>query len=206
MAASTTNLSSKTDNILSPKALCHVVLRTSPQNYKKMIDFWVSFLGGIVYPFEKISFIRYDEEHHRIGILNDSDVAQGRSAQSAGLEHIAFGYESLNDLALAYKQRKNQGFIPTWCVNHGPATSMYYTDPDGNHIECQVDNFDTVEDAVKFMDGKHFQENPIGVDFDPEVFVKRVESGESDRTTKEYIPQGPRTDVPEPYKKLPVAV
>jgi len=45
---------------------------------------------------------------------------------------------------------------------------MYYSDPDGNKIEIQVDNFDTPEAANEFMTSKYFAENPIGTDFDPE--------------------------------------
>lgn len=35
--------------------------------------------------------------------------------------------------------------------NHGPTTSLYYRDPDGNQIETQVDNFETAEEATAFM-------------------------------------------------------
>lgn len=33
----------------------------------------------------------------------------------------------------------------------GSTTSIYYKDPDGNMLETQVDNFDSVEEATKFM-------------------------------------------------------
>jgi hypothetical protein len=46
-----------------------------------------------------------------------------------------------------------------WCTNHGPATSIYYTDPDGNQLECLLENFNSAEDAVAFMDGPEFNEN-----------------------------------------------
>lgn len=42
---------------------------------------------------------------------------------------------------------------------------MYYTDPDGNLIETQVDNFDSAEEANGFMALKAFEENAIGTDF-----------------------------------------
>jgi hypothetical protein len=45
---------------------------------------------------------------------------------------------------------------------------MYYTDPDGNRIETQVDNFDTIEEANAYMASTAFAENPIGIDFDPD--------------------------------------
>jgi hypothetical protein len=32
---------------------------------------------------------------------------------------------------------------PFYSINHGPTTSLYYTDPDGNRVELLVDNFAT---------------------------------------------------------------
>jgi hypothetical protein len=52
-----------------------------------------------------------------------------------------------------------------WTTNHGPTTSLYYRDPDGNKIELQVDNFDTPDDANLFMSGSDYVANPIGSDF-----------------------------------------
>ena len=57
-----------------------------------------------------------------------------RDPDASGLLHIAFTFGSLQDLALAYLQRKENGILPYWCVNHGPTTSMYYKDPDGNDV------------------------------------------------------------------------
>lgn len=61
---------------------------------------------------------------------------------------------------------------------------MYYADPDGNEVETQVDNFDTHEEGLAFIEGEAFALNPIGVDFDPEEFVRRVKGGEDERVIK----------------------
>ena len=75
---------------------------------------------------------------------------------------------------------------------------MYYRDPDGNEIETQVDNYDSVEEIAAFMDGPLFTENPIGTDFDPQELIKRLESGEDEKVIKKRIEIGPRdaTSVP----------
>lgn len=70
---------------------------------------------------------------------------------------------------------------------------MYYADPDGNQIETQVDNFDTVEEANAFMMSKEFAENPIGTDFEPEDLIKRLKSGEPHVSIKKRIEVGPRS-------------
>ena len=56
---------------------------------------------------------------------------------------------------------------------------MYYRDPDGNALETQVDCFETDEEANAVMQSPEFMENPIGVDFDPEEMIKRIQGGES---------------------------
>jgi len=176
--------------VQSPNGLAHVVLRSN--NFAPMVDFWKTFLGGhATHENEFISFITYDEEHHRIAILaapNTTDKVKG----SSGLEHIAFSFNTLGDLMASYRQRKANGISPHWCINHGPTTSVYYEDPDGNQIETQVDNFDTIEDANAFMASKEFSENPIGADFDPEELIKKLEAGEDQNLLKKRKEIGPR--------------
>jgi catechol-2,3-dioxygenase len=182
--------------VKSPCSLAHVVLRTG--NYQKMVAFYKDFLGAdITFMNQNLAFLRYDEEHHRIAIIAVPGTGP-KVATSAGLEHIAFTFPSLSDLVLSYQQRKAKGISPTWCVNHGPTTSIYYSDPDGNRLETQVDNFDSVEEADDFMTGKYFAENPIGTDFEPEELLRRIESGESEQSIKRRIEVGPR-DVPEGF-------
>lgn len=181
---------SATPKVISPSALAHVVFRTS--NYTKMVSFWKTFLGAeITHMNETLCFLRYDDEHHRIAIINMQDIA-AKVPASNGLDHVAFSFNSLNDLVMAYSQRKSHGITPTWCVNHGPTTSIYYKDPDGNTIETQVDNFDNVEDANDFMTGGYFAENPIGTDFDPSELVEKLRSGVDEKTIKTRVEIGPR--------------
>lgn len=46
-------------------------------------------------------------------------------------------------------------------------------------IETQFDNFPSAEAATEFMRTEAFGENPIGVDFDPEEYIRRLEQGET---------------------------
>lgn len=176
--------------VLSPASLAHVVLRTA--NLDRMVDFYTNFLGGTVtYGNEAISFITYDKEHHRIALIGITGT-EPKNPTSCGLEHIAFGFTSLADLMLSYRQRKARNIEPVWCVNHGPTTSIYYKDPDGNMLETQVDNFDTVEAATAFMMSDHFSENPIGTDFDAEELIVALRNGEDEQVLKERREIGPR--------------
>ncbi|CAG9981766.1 unnamed protein product [Clonostachys byssicola] len=184
------NFDAPATKVLSPSALAHVVLRTS--NLENMVDFYTSFLGGTVtYGNNAITFITYDEEHHRIALLGVPGT-EPKNPRTCGLEHIAFSFKSLNELLLAYRHRKERGIKPVWCVNHGPTTSIYYKDPDGNMIETQVDNFYSLQEATNFMMGDKFAENPIGTDFDPEEMILALQAGTEESILKTRIEIGPR--------------
>ncbi|KAI1409828.1 Glyoxalase/Bleomycin resistance protein/Dihydroxybiphenyl dioxygenase [Hypoxylon sp. FL1857] len=176
----------QTPKTLSPIALCHVVLRTTPDGYEKLVNFYLTLLGAkITHKSHRLAFLSYDYEHHRLAVVADPNShKRGPEGPQVGLHHVAFGFEKLSDLATAYEERKALGILPIWCVNHGMSTSMYYEDPDGNEIEFQVDNYDTVQEAVDFMASKDFEENPVGVDFNADDFVRRVRSGEDEKSIK----------------------
>lgn len=183
--------------------LAHVVLRTTPANYQDMIDFYVRLLSAkIAHASPVITFLRFDDEHHRIAILQTPEVQpKAQKVTHAGLDHIAFTYPSLTTLAQTYVSLKrpmvtedgtksDSVLEPIWCVNHGPTTSLYYRDPDGNKAELQVDNFETSEAADEFMSGEYFETNPIGTDFQPESWAEKIlaradEDGNEDLTEGE---------------------
>jgi catechol-2,3-dioxygenase len=173
-----------------PSKLAHVVLRTN--NLKPMVQFYKTFLGAkVIYENEMLAFLSYDDEHHRIAIAQVPGT-QAKVRSSCGLEHIAFTFDSLSELLLAYRQRKQSGILPLWTVNHGPTTSIYYRDLDGNEIETQVENFKDPKEATDFMSSKDFAENPIGVDFDPEEMIRRIQQGENEEILQQRPNIGPR--------------
>ncbi|EHK17936.1 uncharacterized protein TRIVIDRAFT_45216 [Trichoderma virens Gv29-8] len=181
-------------SILRPSGLAHIVFRTG--DLSAMVNFWKSFLGAeTVFESDIIAFLRYDEEHHRVAIIKEEGLTL-RAGPTAGLHHVAFSYNTVGELLMAYKARLSKGIKPAWCVNHGPTTSIYYKDPDGNAIETQVDNFDTVEEANAFMTSSLFRENPIGTDVDPDILLERLEKGVSDKELKIRVEIGPRLDIP----------
>lgn len=177
-AINTTPTASKSGSLVHnrPTQLAHVVLRTTTANYQPLIQFYVDVLGAhIVHTDPVLTFLRYDEEHHRIAIIQTPDtVPRPKDSSFAGLDHIAFTYSTLTQLAQQYMYLKATGKHPIWAVNHGPTTSLYYRDPDGNKIELQVDNFDKPEDADDFMNGPLYDQNPMGTDFDPDIWANEI--------------------------------
>ncbi|KIX94862.1 uncharacterized protein Z520_09552 [Fonsecaea multimorphosa CBS 102226] len=162
----------------SPSAFAHVVLKTTEDNYRCMVDFYLDILQAeIILEADYFAMLRYDYEHHRIAIVRKPEITpQEASPFTAGLDHTSYTYATLTDLARTYralKERENP-VVPIWCVNHGMTTSMYYRDPDGNKVELQVDNFDLPEEADQFMRSSLFVQNPIGTDFDPEEWSAEI--------------------------------
>ena len=179
-----------TGAITSPIKLAHIVLRTS--RFREMIDWYSTALGAhIAYADDGIAFLCYYDEHHRVAFINIPGLAD-QPAGAAGVHHIAFTYENLHQLLDNHARLAEQGIEPVWCVNHGPTTSIYYADPDGNQLEFQVDNYDTVEEAGEFMFTEAFATNPIGVDFDPAELRRRLAAGEAEASVKLRPASGPR--------------
>ena len=82
-----TTISSQT---ISPSKLAHVVLRTN--NIHRLKDFYLKFLGATI-AFEVpdvLAFLRYDEEHHRLGIIGMPDIGD-KVKKANGLEVSAQG-------------------------------------------------------------------------------------------------------------------
>lgn len=158
-----------------PVKLAHFVLRTS--DIDGLADWYCSVLEArVVHRNKMISFATFDDEHHRIAFI-DRGFESGPEPESNGVDHVAFTYESLEDLLSNYVRLRDQGIVPERTINHGPTTSMYYRDPDGNRIELQVDNFADPQDSIDFMNGPVFEANPIGVLFDADELVDRFEAG-----------------------------
>ena len=183
---------SEASGIASPVRLAHIVLRTS--KFKELIAWYKLVMNATpAFESETIAFLAYDDEHHRVAFINLPGLAPQPDG-IAGVHHIAFTYASLKDLLGNYVRLKELGVEPVWPVNHGPTTSLYYPDPDGNQIECQVDNYDTVEEAGEFFFTEAFATNPIGVDFDPDDMYRRLMAGEDEATLK-LRPSSPPRDV-----------
>ncbi len=166
----------------SPTKLSHIVLQTNRR--REMIDWYCTVLGAeILYEAERISFISYDDEHHRVAFLDPGPLVERepdgpKAGKEAGLHHVAFTFGGLDDLIDNYQRLKEIGIRPHRCVNHGVTTSMYYHDPDRNQVELLVDNFATAAEGQSYMRSRSANDkNPVGIVYDPEELVGRVRTG-----------------------------
>jgi catechol-2,3-dioxygenase len=180
-----------------PAKLSHVVLYS--QQVPVMRDWYVRVLDGrVVHEAPGVVFLAYDDEHHRVAIADPAAMREvgaealvgdgsGPAALSPkeiaalpphGLAHVAFTYRTLQDLLENWERLKDDSVLPVLAINHGPTTSMYYADPDGNQIELQIDNFATPEEGTAFMESESFANNPVGEVFDAETMLSRLRAGE----------------------------
>lgn len=167
-----------------PAKFAHAVLAT--KQFKEMVDWYTTVLEAeIVHSNAMLAFMTYDDEHHRIAIAAVPGLAD-KPRHSVGLDHLAYTYANLGDLVFTYERLRDAGIKPVVTINHGPTTSMYYRDPDGNRVELQIDNFESVEELKGFFRSDAFRNNPIGVNFDPEELARNFHAGVPEAELKRY--------------------
>jgi catechol 2,3-dioxygenase-like lactoylglutathione lyase family enzyme len=161
----------------SPQSLAHIVFRTN--DLQRMIDWYGIVLGAHeVFRNDRIAFLTYDDEHHRIALVASAPFAERPEGHTVGFYHAAFTYAELGELLATYRRLAAENILPWRAVNHGPTVSFYYRDPDGNDVELQVDVFPTADEATAWMRGPVYAADPIGPLFEPEDLIARYEAGE----------------------------
>ena len=163
-----------------PRKLAHVVYRT--RRLEEMLAWYQEvFDARVQMRNPALAFLTFDDEHHRFALVDLSvlqpDDTETERRGMIGVDHVAYTYDSLEDLLLNYEQLEARGIAPYWCVHHGLTVSLYYADPDGNQMEFQVEVFGSGDEANAFMCGPVMAANPVGVEFDPVDWLKRLRAG-----------------------------
>lgn len=179
------------------KTLAHVVLQTTDlaplkQWYLEVLD------AHVVYENEFIAFLTFDDEHHRLAIMQMPGLTE-RTPLTVGMAHTAYTFTSLSALLGKYGELKSAGIEPRVPVQHGVTTSLYYRDPDGNMVELQIDNFDTAEEATAYMEGQEYSADPIGPSFEPDAMAAALQAGTPEQvlTTRAWAQECPQRNVVE---------
>jgi len=163
---------------ITPSHMAHLVIRTAC--YREAVAWYRSvFLADVVFASDMLTFLTFDDEHHRVAIANTPTLA-AKPPDTVGIDHIAFSYRTMGELLATYLRLKDEGILPFWCINHGPTTSLYYHDPEKNDIELQVNNYPDPRDCAAFFRSETFAKNPLGVEFDPDALVALWRGGASE--------------------------
>jgi catechol 2,3-dioxygenase len=187
--------------------LHHVNLKTT--RMQEMIDWYGVVVGTTVnLQSNNIAFISNDRTHHRIALLAVPGLRNDpEKIVHTGIHHTAFEYDSFDDLMSSFARLKQSGIEPEYCLNHGMATSLYYSDPDQNLVELQVDNFGNWDASAEWMrTSEAFSQNPVGAFFDPDRVLAAYKAGttfeqlQKDTYAETYPPSKP------PNLRLPSVV
>jgi catechol 2,3-dioxygenase len=189
--------------VIHPK-LHHVNFKTT--RIQEMIDWYGVLLGTEVLfqnPFG--AWISNDEANHRIALTAFPNFVEDPEKDTrTGLHHTAFEYASFEELNASFLRLREAGIVPDFCLDHGMTFSYYYRDPDGNHVELQVDNFgDWAKSGAYMRESSEFHGNPIGMFVDPDRVAEAAASGASFQEIHEramaggFAPDAPSLEVPQ---------
>ena len=172
-----------TEITIHPK-LQHCGLTTG--NLDAMLEWYGKVLGMTVNkrvpapegtPFRTVAFASNDECNHRLSFFETPGLsADGDRDRHARVQHIAFEYQTLDDLLGTYVRLKTLGIPLLWAADQFIQTAIYYADPDGNIIELNVNNFTsdwTVTEQLKNLPSR------LHMNVDPEKLIAARKSGAS---------------------------
>lgn len=111
-----------------------------------------------------------------LAIFEVPDLRSGGTTE-AGLHHMQLRNSSLDQLFTRYDLLKSVGILPHRAANHGPGTSFYYFDPDGNNVEFSGANFDTEAEYLAYFASESYRRNPSGIEIDADAYIARYRGG-----------------------------
>ena len=172
-----------TEITIHPK-LQHCGLTTG--NLEAMVEWYRTTIGIVVHnrvtapagsPFKSVAFASNDEVNHRLSFFETPGLSVDKNKDShARVQHIAFEYESLDDLLGTFVRLKKIGMTPLWAADQFIQTAIYYEDPDGNILELNTNNFAsdwTVTEQLKALPSQ------LHINVDPEKLVAARKAGAS---------------------------
>lgn len=189
--------------VIHPK-FHHVNLKTT--RLQEMIDWYSALVGAeVLFQYELGAWLSNDKANHRFALLAFPNFVDDPEKETrTGMHHTAFEYDSFDDLNSSYLRLRDAGITPEICLDHGMTFSYYYSDPDGNHVELQVDNFgDWAKSSEWMRNSVEFQEDPLGKFVDPdkvgadhargvsfeEIHEKAMDGGYAPDTAPVELPQ-----------------
>ncbi len=182
--------SNATDKTLGPLQISEVILHTA--RYEEMKQWYQRFFGGLKPAvetdarkqlkscplIERLCFLRIHAAFpftQVLGIFEISGIRQPSMSTplSPGLDHMQFREVCLENLFCRYEKLEVEGIKPFQSFNHGPGTSFYYMDPDGNTVELSASNFATEIEYFAFFQTEEYKSNIEGVAIDERTYIAK---------------------------------
>jgi catechol 2,3-dioxygenase len=105
--------------------------------YTEVLGFHVTNRGEPVPGMGEMAFLSQDPTAHHQIVLVETPEPAPRSFMMA--DHLAFRIGSLDDLRVIETRLKAARIAQVIPISHGNAWSVYFTDPEGNGLECFLD-------------------------------------------------------------------
>jgi len=173
---------------IRPMQISEIIIHTA--NYEQVRDWYRKVFNDVVPAMEtdckgrmssipmveRLCFLRLVMGHPFTQILGIFEIPQAFPSEGvhAGLDHMQFREESRESLFSRYEKLKRQGILPFQTYDHGPGTSFYYHDPDGNVVELSALNFETEAEYLAFFQTEAFRSNIEGVAIDADAYIRSV--------------------------------
>ena len=125
------------------------------------------------------TFVTQDEAHHRGAFFSPPGVTDDPSrASHTRVHHLAYEYESVDELLATWQRLKELQIAPVDTVCHGPSFAFYYRDPDGNIVELLADAYGDRGLSHRHMETEPaMKTNPRGARVDPDELVEARNDG-----------------------------
>ena len=181
----------------------HFNLKTT--RLQELIDWYTAVVGAeVTFQDATGAWLTNDAANHRIALLAFPGFVDDPDKETrTGMHHSAFEYERFEDLNASYLRLRDRGIEPDICIDHGMTLSYYYKDPDGNHVELQIDVFGDWAASKQWMrTSPEFHANPIGVFVDPALVAAAAAAGgtpaeiHSRAMAGELSPEQPPVELP----------
>lgn len=121
--------------MIKPTRLGHAVLRV--RDLKRSEEFYSQFLGlEVTGAVDSMVFFGSNiDVHHDLAIIKVADYAHGPEQTGAGLYHLAFEFDSFDQVKEAYRLANVMGIRIARFGDHGDTKGLYGLDPDRIEIE-----------------------------------------------------------------------
>lgn len=175
-------------NLIYTPQLHHVGIMTG--NFEEMLEWYQNVLGmykvhqsnnpaGDIGYTVKALWMTNDGANHRIALIGIDELKnEHKNSITPKLQHIAFEYNSLDELLNTYSRLKESNILPVVAVDQGVSIAFYYKDPDGNTIELTMDTFASWEKSKEYMmHSEKFAERPMGQSVDIEKLKEARDKG-----------------------------
>lgn len=144
--------------------------------YAKVVGFYVA--GSSTSPIPS-AYVTNDGAHHRGGFFTPPVLHEDLPRPMKGVNHVAFEYESLDDLLESWERLKGIGIEPIVTTCHGTHYAFYYKDPDQNTVELLADAFGDWEKSLAYVALDEYAADPMGPPVDPAKLLEARKQGAS---------------------------